>query len=254
MIADAIKTSYTLIPREDLMPAELSLIQDYWQMREGKFTYKPAVVAQRHGFTLPALQRTIRTLSHCKVHMGYCQDCHTALTKQVHTQNALTVALRYPEEWCDTCKQLRSEQWDNALQEHKVRHQAWLREQHLNAIAALRRDTLSPALTLFLFQLVERRVTTVKDFYQHLGIGKDPRRERKAWAKLHQLAQAHLLRLEYDDVSLRVTHIHYDEALARRVSSLREAQEPTCQSVSIALVSLLPAPLAVIRRKEWLRS
>lgn len=107
------------------------IVNEYWDIKNGKFVNSPKKMIEKYDTDYYGLQQMIKKHSYCKVILGYCSDCGLEITKEVSSQLAFKGVSKIPEAiLCESCRMDRQKKLENEKLE-KIETQNRIREEIL---------------------------------------------------------------------------------------------------------------------------
>jgi hypothetical protein len=96
---------YELTFAEDLQGPELTLVQAYWEIKDGEFVHKALPLAQAHAMTVPQLTALARAYVQCEISFGNCIGCGDELLVMINTKTAFQECLvDFTRQRCPDCQ------------------------------------------------------------------------------------------------------------------------------------------------------
>ncbi|PUV24382.1 hypothetical protein DCO56_13640 [Sphingobacterium athyrii] len=93
------------------------IIEKYWELEDGKFVYRPAVLKAQYGLTLTQLGEIIAKNSFCQMSFGACSECGNDISKEMTAQSSFKKIAAQDINRCDHCERLYQERIEEEWEE-----------------------------------------------------------------------------------------------------------------------------------------
>lgn len=110
-----------------------SKIEQYWEMKGGKFTYKPTLLSKEIGITRPKLTNLVQKNSKATLYVDECVECKNIISLVVDSQSKAKKTIEDLCSQCENCKsklekEIENSETDNPKQyrlEYAIQYQYW---------------------------------------------------------------------------------------------------------------------------------
>lgn len=169
----------------------IRMIENYWQLEDGKFVYKPRDLQNLYGIRQRELNKVIAEYSVCRINLGECVDCNKDIIEEVKTQSGFQKTKNLQMTRCWHCERIHFERIEQGWDDTREALKNGLGAELIDTKKLGRLKKLNPDELDVLKQIIKLKDKSLIYDQIHNKIGSE-----KAWGIINKLQRQGLLEVK----------------------------------------------------------